>query len=649
MNVKPILTIGMAHHRDFDGVYFTIQNIRTRLAALGALGVVEFVVVDNSAKDEVYASTLISFCNSVGAKYVPYTEISGTSASRDAIFIHATAPWVLVIDCHVWFMDWVIPNLLKYVQTSKSANLLQGPLVMDGLHITNTHYNDQWRDQMWGTWGVAWVKDGHLFTCVEIDNKCEFRPMPEHTLPAGLPVLEWHQHENALVAIGAVLAAPPTVDSIQSPPFKINGQGMGLYLTRRDAWLGYNVHARGFGAEEMCIQAKYTMAGRATYCLPWLQWGHRFGRTPDTAIRYVADVYSKVRNYVLWFNELGMDLSPIHTHFVIELNKMREDVWQWLIADPMSRVDAPTEADLPVSLHPDPSVVPALFDMALRVPRDLDQHMVYMRDISHGRVFELSERAESTLAFLASPHVTHIYSHQLESTLGLRRAWAAGAKDSWQIGPGVKPPDGTDIHTLFIDLKHTYDSVISQLRKWGPSVNGNILLHDTTLFGLVGEDGGKGIRHAIADFLYEFHDMGWVLHFHTDVQYGLTVLSNTKLAPKPLDVLLPGRGYGPGTELKKILATLGVVASPTCDCNAKAAHMDALGTYGCDNHFTGIENWLLDNQERWGWGSMTTAAIKSLVSGMAFKLIGTHPVRNLLRLAIEQSKQSHTPGATWNP
>jgi hypothetical protein len=35
--------------------------------------------------------------------------------------------------------------------------------------------------------------------------------------------------------------------------------------------------------------------------------------------------------------------------------------------------------------------------------------------------------------------------------------------------------------------------------------------------------------------------------------------------------------HGPGTELKALLATIGIVASPTCKCNAMARRMDQWG------------------------------------------------------------------------
>lgn len=37
---------------------------------------------------------------------------------------------------------------------------------------------------------------------------------------------------------------------------------------------------------------------------------------------------------------------------------------------------------------------------------------------------------------------------------------------------------------------------------------------------------------------------------------------------------------GPGTELKKLLSTFGIIAAPGCSCNAMAARMDAAGPDG---------------------------------------------------------------------
>jgi hypothetical protein len=49
---------------------------------------------------------------------------------------------------------------------------------------------------------------------------------------------------------------------------------------------------------------------------------------------------------------------------------------------------------------------------------------------------------------------------------------------------------------------------------------------------------------------------------------------------------------GPGTELKKLLARVGIVATPDCSCNAKAAEMDRQGVEWCEANLDTIVGWL---------------------------------------------------------
>jgi hypothetical protein len=49
---------------------------------------------------------------------------------------------------------------------------------------------------------------------------------------------------------------------------------------------------------------------------------------------------------------------------------------------------------------------------------------------------------------------------------------------------------------------------------------------------------------------------------------------------------------GPGTELKKLLAKIGITATPNCSCNAKAQIMDANGVEWCEQHIDEIVGWL---------------------------------------------------------
>lgn len=49
---------------------------------------------------------------------------------------------------------------------------------------------------------------------------------------------------------------------------------------------------------------------------------------------------------------------------------------------------------------------------------------------------------------------------------------------------------------------------------------------------------------------------------------------------------------GPGAELKALLKTIGIVASPNCSCNKRAAIMDEKGCDWCEENIDEIDGWL---------------------------------------------------------
>lgn len=58
---------------------------------------------------------------------------------------------------------------------------------------------------------------------------------------------------------------------------------------------------------------------------------------------------------------------------------------------------------------------------------------------------------------------------------------------------------------------------------------------------------------------------------------------------------------GPGTELKALLASLGLTPASGCDCNARAAQMNAWGVDGCREHRDEIIAWLQEQKDKAGW------------------------------------------------
>jgi hypothetical protein len=57
---------------------------------------------------------------------------------------------------------------------------------------------------------------------------------------------------------------------------------------------------------------------------------------------------------------------------------------------------------------------------------------------------------------------------------------------------------------------------------------------------------------------------------------------------------------GPGTELKKLLKAIGLTASASCDCNARAKTMDKNGAEWCQDNIETIVGWLREEAAKRG-------------------------------------------------
>lgn len=79
---------------------------------------------------------------------------------------------------------------------------------------------------------------------------------------------------------------------------------------------------------------------------------------------------------------------------------------------------------------------------------------------------------------------------------------------------------------------------------------------------------------------------------------------------------------GPGTELKRLLKLGGIVASPTCSCNARAAQMDVWGERECLTRLPEICGWLKEEAEKrdlWFFAPAGAALILAAISLAALK------------------------------
>jgi hypothetical protein len=249
------LTIGMATHNDYEGVWSTIQSIL--MYHKEVIHEVEIMVIDNNPISADGRDTK-DFLKTIGT-YIPYGIKQGTSQPRNEIFKQAETEFVLCVDSHIMLEEGSIAKLIDYFERhNKTDDLYHGPLLFnDTLDIRATHMEPIWRRFLWGTWGIDEI------------NKNRFFEIPMH--------------------------------------------GMGLFACRRESWLGFNERFRGFGGEEGYIHEKYRQAGRKIISLPFLKWVHRFRKTkrPDFRLEYE----DRIRNYLIGFTELGLDIEPIKEHF----------------------------------------------------------------------------------------------------------------------------------------------------------------------------------------------------------------------------------------------------------------------------------------------------------------------------------------------
>lgn len=527
----------MAHYEDFDGAYFTIQDLRLQHSEVSDY--LQIVIVDNSP-GTIHSEMLQGLVNASSSdkhpiKYVPMVSPVGTSPSRNRVFQEADGDAVLVCDCHVIFPHGAIADLIKYYDDNPDCkDILTGPLVLDTLRTVTTHYNDEWRAEMWGTWGAAYsCPCGTLkFSAVLKDERTKYIAlrMGQAVVTScsscewEIPVFPWANHEGALIKAGAKVLGINRHD----PPFEIPGHGLGVFTCKKNAWLGFNEHARQFGGEELYIHEKFRMHGHKALCLPFLPWVHRFGRA--NGVRYPLSRWGKVRNYVLEFNELGKSLDDIHTEFVVP-GLIKQESWDALIANPIALTEEPctTCGGKQPDQEIDYSSVDSVYSYVRNIPRDLNEHMETLRKYADmcTRVTEFSNRHESAVALLAArPLKAVIYNTETHATLDavIKLLGDESNVKYYTSYSGVTDIEDTDF--LFLDTKHTYEQLTSELLRFSKRVKRFIAIHDTQIYSESGEDGGPGLLTAIRKFLKD--NQQWSIILHNANQYGLTIIGCDK-------------------------------------------------------------------------------------------------------------------------
>lgn len=255
---SPKITIGMATHDDYDGVYFSVMSLV--LYHKEHLRNAEILIIDNNPQSK-HGEAVRGLAERVPQmRYVAAQEYKGTSI-RERVFQEAKGDYVLCMDCHVFLHDGVLARLIEYFDDNpKSKDILHGPIYYDDHDSFSTHMTSGWYGGFYGRWG---------------------------TNPQG--------------------------GDMNNSPFEIPMQGLGLFACVKSQWPGFNLKFRGFGGEEGYIHEKFRQRGGKALCLPFLRWTHRFDR--PNAPTYTNSWEDRVRNYLVGWDELNLDTAPILEHF----------------------------------------------------------------------------------------------------------------------------------------------------------------------------------------------------------------------------------------------------------------------------------------------------------------------------------------------
>lgn len=648
------LTVAMATYDDFHGTFFSIQALRMYQDMQN----VEIIVLDNNP-DSIEGQATKSFVESIqhneAIRYVPFLNNVGTTQTREHLFHLAEGDAVLVMDCHVLLQANAIHNLKKFYKTASPEdrkNLFTGPLLMDGLNFVMTHFECEWRDQMWGVWASAWKHpDGTAVICRPTEkNTVKMRKLLTDGPWTEIDI-NWPGHEKHLMDRGYKVMGMNSNDA----PFEIPAQGLGLFSSTKADWLGFNPNFRAFGGEECYIHEKYRQHGRKAMCLPFLKWNHRFGRPGGP--KYPLTMDGKIRNYIIGFDELGFDREPIRKHFVDEVG-VAQLKYDAIAANPLGfnpippgppKTDVQAKSNLGLPLPLIAETLADVIEFIIITPRDLDQHVnAFMQwAIDCDSAVEVTKRRESTAFLLGAlgrkacagkckkescekescKQVAYVTSFQEEadSLIGLLQDIVKSHEGRPLEFTVSQANHDTMLETipeadlLFIDTRHTGTRLHAELEAYAPKIAKRILIHDTATFGVKGEDDGKGMFWAIRKFITENPE--WFIAEHKEHQYGMTVLSKVP-KDRPEEVIKPwpksdkdGNVCGCGQNVKKFLKMIGIEASENCSCNRRAAIMDQMGPQWCRDNIDEVLNWLKEEAEVRNMGHLfIRPAVKLMVA-----------------------------------
>jgi hypothetical protein len=283
------------------------------------------------------------------------------------------------------------------------------------------------------------------------------------------------------------------------PWFPIRNMGMGLFASRKSAWLGFHDGLRGFGGEEWVIHERYRQAGRQTLCVTGFRWMHRFG-DQEAPKPYPLKMYDRARNYYIAFKEMNIDTAELETQFVGR-GYITADMWKSIQE---GKVDEPCTT---CGGGPKHATIAEWHESNIKTTGDINEHLVTMAAHAEGNiVVDCGDRQSVTVpAWLAGGAKQVLYVGNKFSGSDAAHGFAGGRLANVPGNSLTVPIEAfANCDVVLIDTEpHTGSHVFVELQRIAPHVQKYIMLHDTVSFGEKGQDGGPGVLAAARRFCRE--------------------------------------------------------------------------------------------------------------------------------------------------
>jgi hypothetical protein len=204
---------------------------------------------------------------------------------------------------------------------------------------------------------------------------------------------------------------------------------------------------------------------------------------------------------------------------------MSQEQWDFICSDPI----AAGRVKLQVAGLPQPRSSLATAEeyvaWAEETPRDLNEHVRKLYELSSqcSHATEITHRRESTVGLLGAKKIVS-YNAESDALLPRLAMKFPLILTPYSLNSPLPPIEETDM--LFLDTIHTAMRLYAELTTYHTKVRRWIVMHDTQLYRETGEpiDGKEtpGLLVALRRFMKEFPQ--WSVLYHTDKQYGLTVI-----------------------------------------------------------------------------------------------------------------------------